>query len=139
MRPQAYGALFKDGGSCAVGAAFEAIYGYPLRNGATFVSAFRAERTFCGRIHNTVCDLDLWKWNDVERLTREQIADRLDSLEPIAAPQPSTANTTIAPSQEGVGQGAVAVAAPRISDEVYTQRFIESVTDATVEQPCASS
>jgi hypothetical protein len=72
-------------------------------------------------LHDAV-DLIGETWDDYMRLLREK-QDRIN-----AAPQPSTAAHTIAPSQEGVGQGDVAAAAPLSS---VAPSYVWSVANKT--------
>lgn len=97
LRPQAVGELFKDGGSCAIGAAIEACgisvasvdLNYdPIRAQWPWVMVMRDVAP--GAIDvSEVAPIDaleiIWRLNDLAHWTREQIADYIATIEPQTA------------------------------------------------------
>jgi hypothetical protein len=85
LRPQCYGRLFKDGGSCALGAAYEAMFGSPppdvwqdkFRYVVEPLNACldRLNERFPPKLLRKV-----WVKNDNTESTREEIADWLESI-----------------------------------------------------------
>lgn len=71
LRPQSFGWTFKDGKSCAVGAAVEAFLGRP----PTSVD-LDAKFDMIPSLGGVYCQIA--KWNDRDHLSREEIADRLE-------------------------------------------------------------
>ena len=82
IRPQCFGYLFKNGGSCALGAAFEGLYGYPLPEGSGFDTALMDKGgEWFYFIHPSYEIFDeIVRRNDQYGQTREQIADYLESI-----------------------------------------------------------
>jgi hypothetical protein len=77
MKPQCFGAIAKDGGSCAIGAALDAV-GISLTHDVSF---FRFFPCLYDRITPKVNLIgEIAFRNDSERMTREQIADWLESI-----------------------------------------------------------
>lgn len=91
LRPQAFGALFVDGGSCSLGAAYEAV-GYTVRNGQVIVNSsvprawvkiaggigkFDCPVTGCNQQRDLVLGL-VTHLNDRHHWTRERIADFIE-------------------------------------------------------------
>ena len=76
LRPQAFGWYFKDGGSCAIGAAYEARTGM-----VGFVDG--ASDVLCAvpEILDAPLFWAITEMNDLQRMTREQIADRVEQWE----------------------------------------------------------
>lgn len=81
-RPQCAGRLFKNGASCALGAAYEGLTGKSCATDdyAALYSALPILGKFDGNTTQIV--KDIWDMNDSQSKTREQIADWLDKLEP---------------------------------------------------------
>ena len=77
MRPQCFEVDFTATGSCAIGAAFHAIEGMPAFG--DYVSELWMRRRFPAIPISVFRDIAAR--NDSLRMTREQIADWLDSLE----------------------------------------------------------
>lgn len=70
IRPQCRGSFFRDGGSCAVGAALEAVFG---------VNDFFDEKVRSPeRVWPGVRWIRVYLMNDDSTMTREQIADVLE-------------------------------------------------------------
>ncbi len=89
LRPQAFGYMFDDhGGSCAYGAAAEAIgfmrpAGNPIVSGITMLLChhpeFRLPITQCPQCHYMMTDAG--HLNDTHHWTREHIADWVEGIE----------------------------------------------------------
>ena len=93
LRPQAFGDLYKDNGSCAWGAAYEAC---GLQKYATTasahelrkhdeemwpISAIKLDCPSCGRFHDEINYIIAEHLNDKHKWTREQIAAWLEPIE----------------------------------------------------------
>jgi len=77
LRPQGFGQLWDGHGTCALGAAIEAIWGegsiYSMPDGSRSYDDIRLLFPFADR-------LNIDELNDKQRLTREQIADKLEAM-----------------------------------------------------------
>lgn len=107
LRPQCFNAMYKNNGSCALGAAREAV---GASNAASFVTCIVWPWT--GTLHNCPvgCDANqiypgankscvttiVVHLNDVHHWTRERIADWVESIEPDAAADVETIDTALA-------------------------------------------
>lgn len=87
-RPQAYGSMFNEGlgwklGSCALGAAYEGFFGWPdERNLSLAMSELELEFPILNRrIGSLSVMATIIHMNDSEKLTREEIADVIESIE----------------------------------------------------------
>lgn len=102
LKPQAFGGLFKNGGSCALGAALDAIgaslgvgfrYRLELFDDASAIDAGRCPQ--CGRFVDVrglgLVDSMITHLNDQHHWTREAIADFVATVEP-------------APDRDAIGQ-----------------------------------
>ena len=83
MRPQCTAVMFDNGKSCALGAAYEAVYGYP-GNGRYGFSSDHNNKMLEEWLSNAFSDLShvedsIWHLNDSGAMTREQIADWLEA------------------------------------------------------------
>ena len=85
MKPQAFGAMFHNGGSCAVGAAWD---GVRLNNGT--MESLNGQGQLFTALHERGCGVcqyhnpDGWAiphMNDIHRMSREAIADWVESVE----------------------------------------------------------
>ena len=81
LRPQGFGALFRNGESCAWGAAYEAICGYPGHGvfGFSDSHAGRMIGNVLSEYFPGIAADYVYERNDSEHMTREQIADWLES------------------------------------------------------------
>lgn len=84
LRPQVYGAYYRNGGSCALGAAAEALgvpYGQAHLVEATLSQHYpdALTTTVTPASADTVRDMIVWA-NDRARRSREEIADVLEAL-----------------------------------------------------------
>jgi hypothetical protein len=80
FRPQCRRTLFDLGSSCAIGAAYEALTGINTTEGYNLSTSPSVEGLLARRFGVSMELLDeVIGWNDHERLTREQIADRLEA------------------------------------------------------------
>lgn len=76
IRPQCYGRYFKDGGSCALGAAYEAMTGKNFENSWSGAKQIDAEIWMTIQFGHSVGGIGLQNDNGK---TREQIADMLEA------------------------------------------------------------
>lgn len=104
-RPQARGRVLKDEGTCALGAALEAI-GESLDHRGWFPvydhwPIARRVVTYPGDSHRgeeMMLGSACWTLNDADRWTREQIADFVETIEAASGYGVSTQEHAIAPS-----------------------------------------
>ena len=79
LRPQCHGGFSRDGGTCALGAAAEALgfdfRDWGLRGPSMYEVLERLPALRSARLRGKIS-----QWNDYEKLTREQIADRLEAM-----------------------------------------------------------
>ena len=125
MRPQGFGSMQNQlafGTSCALLAAIEGLYGWP-------------------KSYHELCELhpyqsiplaeDIFRKNDINKMTREAIADWVDSLadplEPKAAAQDETAGPPYV-SPTLVGEVRTPAAASPESDSDWASRKVAEVT-----------
>lgn len=85
LRPQARSCFFYEGKSCALGAAFEAVYGYPNLGCVGFSTRVPCKDIpFSEALSKAFPELsgnlkrEIWQRNDIQRQSREQIADWLE-------------------------------------------------------------
>ncbi len=86
LRPQCKGELFTDKGSCALGAIYEAVFGYCADSPAVLIAKFVRHYP---ELDNSWCDIrernvrflisEIYTRNDSGQ-TREEIADWLESI-----------------------------------------------------------
>ncbi len=74
MRPQCEGIIFKDGGSCVIGALWE---GYGKRN-SQYIEDYVKIYAFASRVLGNFVN-KAWYLNDQKHWTREAIADWLEA------------------------------------------------------------
>lgn len=85
LRPQCKGLYFTEGGSCALGAAYEATYSYP--GDETIISYSKFEEAYPILKPSGVTDkpsrlaMSITNLNDIQGWTREQIADFVEKVE----------------------------------------------------------
>ena len=72
LRPQCVGGMFVDGGSCAIGAAYEGL------TGKTGAGTRREYLVVVNHYGQAVLDM-VWRMNDLEEMTREDIAHHLEA------------------------------------------------------------
>ena len=76
LRPQCRGAFFANGGSCAFGAAYEAITGTTLKSGSSDGSPLLGiVPGYISVVRGMVLDM-----NDHKLMSREAIADKLEAM-----------------------------------------------------------
>ncbi len=96
LKPQAFGFFYKDGGSCAMGAAYDAIglltnalndiYLYPIRMEKEWdmiINYIYTKRcpVCLFSIYNSASSANIAHLNDVHKWTRERIADFVEQCE----------------------------------------------------------
>lgn len=80
LRPQVRGRLFRNGGSCAIGAAMEAT-GSEYNEELVMVDATKRFPILFNGSNVDYVGRRIWKKNDLDNLTREAIADWLQPIE----------------------------------------------------------